>query len=56
LGLSLAKWIAAQHRTSITVVSTPGKGSKFEFRLETSSPEASMALSPKSEVQTERVV
>jgi signal transduction histidine kinase len=56
LGLSLAKWIAAQHRTSITVVSVPGKGSKFEFRLETVSSEASMALSPKSEVQTERVV
>jgi heavy metal sensor kinase len=56
LGLSLAKWIAAQHRTSITVVSAPGKGSKFEFRLETVSSEASMTLSPKSEVQTERVV
>jgi heavy metal sensor kinase len=35
LGLSLAKWIAAQHHTSITVDSVPDKGSTFAFRLET---------------------
>lgn len=31
LGLSLAKWIADQHKASITVESTPGLGSSFRF-------------------------
>jgi heavy metal sensor kinase len=34
LGLSLAQWIASQHHTSISVESTPEKGSRFAFRLE----------------------
>lgn len=34
LGLSLAKWIATQHHTEITVESTPGSGSRFAFQLE----------------------
>jgi heavy metal sensor kinase len=31
LGLSLARWIAEQHKASITVDSTLGSGSRFEF-------------------------
>ena len=31
LGLALARWIAEQHKASITVDSTPGSGSRFEF-------------------------
>jgi heavy metal sensor kinase len=33
LGLSLAKWIAAQHHTRIEVESTPGVGTSFSFPL-----------------------
>jgi signal transduction histidine kinase len=33
LGLALARWIADQHKTSITVRSTVGSGSRFEFSL-----------------------
>jgi heavy metal sensor kinase len=33
LGLALARWIAEQHKTSITVSSTVGSGSRFEFSL-----------------------
>jgi heavy metal sensor kinase len=56
LGLSLAKWVAAQHRTSITVVSTPGKGSKFAFRLETVPIGTTLNQPPKAEAPAERVV
>jgi heavy metal sensor kinase len=31
LGLALARWIAEQHKTTITVDSAPGSGSRFEF-------------------------
>lgn len=33
LGLALARWIAEQHKTVITVDSEPGSGSRFEFSL-----------------------
>lgn len=33
LGLALARWIAEQHKTTITVASVPGSGSRFEFSL-----------------------
>lgn len=54
LGLSLAKWIAAQHRTAITVESAPGKGSRFTFQLERASSEAPQAS--KNSPQAEEVV
>ena len=38
LGLSLAKWIAAQHRTDISVESAPGSGSRFSFDLPIAAP------------------
>jgi heavy metal sensor kinase len=41
LGLSLATWIAAQHHSAISVISTPERGSKFSIRLETVSDERS---------------
>lgn len=39
LGLSLAQWIAAQHRTSITLDSAPGRGSRFRIELARTSPD-----------------
>src|SRR5882724_698010 len=33
LGLAIAQWIVEQHRGSITVVSSPGKGSEFIVQL-----------------------
>jgi heavy metal sensor kinase len=33
LGLSLAAWIAEQHRTLITVTSVPGRGTSFRMKL-----------------------
>ena len=33
LGLAIAQWIVEQHRGSITVVSSPGKGSEFIVEL-----------------------
>jgi signal transduction histidine kinase len=33
LGLSLAAWIAEQHKTRITVYSAPGQGSRFQINL-----------------------
>lgn len=56
LGLSLAKWIAAQHRTRITVKSTPGEGSKFTFQLENAPGDAPKAASSGAETKAERVV
>jgi heavy metal sensor kinase len=39
LGLALARWIAEQHRASITVKSAPGSGSRFEFAFPQFRPE-----------------
>lgn len=33
LGLALAKWIAEKHGTNISLTSTPGKGTVFQFSL-----------------------
>jgi two-component system sensor histidine kinase ArlS len=33
LGLAIAQWIVEQHRGSITVISSPGKGSEFIVEL-----------------------
>ncbi len=41
LGLSLAAWIAEQHKTRITVQSAPGQGSRFEISLPQLGPEVS---------------
>ena len=54
LGLSLAKWIAAQHHTTITVESTPGKGSIFGFQLEKAAGEKSSATT-RAEAKAEKV-
>jgi signal transduction histidine kinase len=56
LGLSLAKWIASQHRTAITVESTPGKGSKFSFTLETVRSGIPNPPQPRADTKVERVV
>jgi heavy metal sensor kinase len=39
LGLALARWIAEQHKASITVDSAPGAGSRFEFAFPQFRPE-----------------
>jgi heavy metal sensor kinase len=54
LGLSLAKWIGAQHGTEIAVTSTVGKGSRFWFRLPTVPHEQIDSL-PLSSTRTEEV-
>lgn len=56
LGLALAKWIAAQHGTAIAVESTPGKGSKFSFQLETITGEAPAVPPANADAKVERVV
>jgi heavy metal sensor kinase len=56
LGLSLAKWIASQHRTAIAVESTPGKGSKFSFTLETVRGGVPTPPQLKADTKVERVV
>ena len=33
LGLSIAEWIVGQHRVSIEVQSSPGRGSVFQVEL-----------------------
>lgn len=43
LGLAIARWIAEAHHGTITVESTPGKGSTFIVRLPTLEPAAHLA-------------
>ena len=56
LGLSLAKWIATQHRTTIVVESTPGQGSRFSFRLAITSSDVPAMPQSKPDVKAERIV
>jgi heavy metal sensor kinase len=54
LGLSLAAWIAEQHKTRIDLRSAPGEGSRFEIRLrritkEESAPGPNMETSHRGE-------
>lgn len=56
LGLSLAKWIASQHRTAIAVESTPGKGSRFSFTLERVRSSLPIPSKPGADTKAERVV
>jgi heavy metal sensor kinase len=46
LGLSIAKWIAEAHHGSISVQSTPGKGSCFTVHLTFHSPETISSIRP----------
>ena len=46
LGLSIAKWIAEAHHGSISVQSTPGKGSCFTVNLTFHSPETISSIRP----------
>jgi signal transduction histidine kinase len=46
LGLSIAKWIAEVHHGSISVQSTPGKGSCFTVHLTFHSPETISSIRP----------
>ena len=50
LGLSLAKWIAERHGTTLSVQSAVGKGSRFSFSLERASADQSVinAVDPSS--------
>lgn len=54
LGLSLAKWIATQHRAEISVESTPGEGSRFSFELAIAA--ASSEATPQSTPHAEKVL
>jgi heavy metal sensor kinase len=44
LGLSLAAWIAEQHRTRIVLESAPGRGSRFHVRLPTIAPDKNASV------------
>lgn len=55
LGLSLAKWIAAQHGTQVEVTSTVGKGSRFWFRLPTIANQQTESLPLNHKKTTEEV-
>ncbi len=49
LGLALAAWIAARHRTTIEVESEPGRGSSFSWSLPLQQPEADAAAADAQE-------
>ncbi|ABF39315.1 periplasmic sensor signal transduction histidine kinase [Candidatus Koribacter versatilis Ellin345] len=56
LGLSLAKWIAGQHKTEIHVESTPGAGSTFSFRLARVANNTANSASPSLDIENSRVI
>lgn len=51
LGLALAKWIAEQHRATITVESEPGIGSCFRISMQRFSPMEGASASQRTRLQ-----